>query len=378
MPKAEKRIHADRIHRFSISAVLTLIGLSLSGSLAAQTGTETKPPRKLSFVALPLVYYSPETRLAGGVGGLMAFRPAGARPENRPTSVFFSAIYTQNEQSTWQVKPEAYWKGEDWMAAGNFELSRFPNKFFGLGNDTPDSTEEKYTPRQIALEVQVQRRILPGKKVYAGLIWAFDRYRFQEFEAGGLLAGGGIPGHSGGVVTGAGLIAKSDSRDNLFFPGRGHYWQFSAVFYGPWAGGDYKFSKFKADLRSYVPVFAAPVLALQVQLEATAGAVPFMAMPKLGGDKMMRGFFGGRYRDKIFAGAQAEFRFPLGGKLSAGVFAGGGEVAGRWRGLSISGLRFSAGGGLRFRISKEGTNVRVDAGFGKGVSSIYFTANEAF
>jgi outer membrane protein assembly factor BamA len=370
--------------RFPLRLLLILV-TATAGFLPGSAAAEETPARKNTVLILPMAYYTPETRLAAGLGGILAFRPAAAlspqaksKAATRPTSFLFSAVYTQNNQFTVQMKPEIYWHREDWVLTGSAEWSRFPSKFFGLGNDAPEEAGELMTPIQILTEVQLQRRIVPGSSLYGGIMAVLESYRFRSFEPDGLLDSECYEGSGGGTLAGVGLVAKIDSRDNVFAPRRGRFWQVSAVFHGGILGGDWSFSKLKADLRSYLPIGASTVLGFQAKLESVAGNAPFMALPKLGSDGLMRGYLMGRYRDKVFAGAQAEARFPLTGRFGAALFAGIGEVAGRLGDLSLTGLKPSVGGGLRFRISDEGNTIRIDFGYGRSGSGVYFTANEAF
>jgi hypothetical protein len=370
--------------RISVRLLLILIAAA-AGSRPGLAAAREVPTRKNTVLILPLAYYTPETRLAGGVGGILAFRPAAGRPPQseapsgaRPSSLLFSAVYTQNDQFTLQVKPEIYGPREDWVLTGSAEWSRFPSRFFGLGNDSPEAAGELMTPIQLLAEIQVQRRIIPALGLYAGVMAVLERYRFRSFAPGGLLDTGAYEGSGGGWLAGLGLVVKTDTRDSVFLPRRGRFWQVSAVFHEARPGSDGGFSKVKADLRSYIPLGASATLGFQVKLESAAGRVPFMALPKLGGENLMRGYLSGRYRDKMLGGLQAEARFPLAGRLGAALFAGLGEVADRPGALSLPGLKPSIGGGLRFRVSDEGNTIRVDFGYGRQSSGVYVTANEAF
>ncbi len=365
--------------------LLLILIAAAAGLRPGTAAAQEAPGRKNTVLVMPIAYYTPETRLAGGIGGILAFRPgAGLPPQGktasaaRPSSLLFSAVYTQNDQFTLQVKPEIYGNREAWVLTGSAEWSRFPSKFFGLGNDSPEVAGELMTPIQILTEVQVQRRIIPGLGLYAGVMAVLERYRFRSFAPGGLLDTGAYEGAGGGMLSGFGLVVRTDTRDNVFLPRRGRFWQVSAVFHGGQLGSDWGFTKVKADLRSYLPLGASAAIGFQVKLESAAGHVPFMALPKLGGESLMRGYLSGRYRDKVLAGVQAEARFPLAGRFGAALFAGFGEVAGRLGALSLPGLKPSVGGGLRFRVSDEGNTIRIDFGYGRRSSGVYVTVNEAF
>ena len=344
-----------------------------------ESKTDAAPQKTSSFIIIPIVYYSPETRLAGGVGGLYTFRPKGTEPQDRPSALSFVALYTQNKQFTINMKPEIYLKRETYFLTGNLEISRYPNKFFGIGNDTPDSFEESYAPHQVSLEAAVWKKIIPRHNVYAGLVYNFDHYRFEDFEPSGRLITGDIPGSRGGTTSGLGLLLKWDDRDNVFTPRRGRQFSLSASLYNSLFASDYNYAKILLDLRKFFPMFGSHVLAFQGVLRTTAGNVPVMALPKIGSDSVMRGYYSGRYRDKTMAAVQAEYRFPVWWRFGLVAFGGFGDVAKDFGHLAPSRFKFSAGWGIRFKVNpKEGATLRLDFGYGKGVSGMYLTAGEAF
>ena len=93
----------------------------------------------------------------------------------------------------------------------------------------------------------------------------------------------------------------------------------------------------------------------------------------------MRGFYEGRFRDKKYFSLQTEFRTKLFWRFGMVVFAGLGDVAGRFPDFKLTKLKYSYGVGGRFRIDpKEKLDVRVDLGFGKNTSGIYFGIEQAF
>ena len=103
-----------------------------------------------------------------------------------------------------------------------------------------------------------------------------------------------------------------------------------------------------------------------------------MALSPLGGDSLMRGYYAGRFRDKVLLAGQAEYRLPLWWRFGLVGFVGAGGVADRVGILSTSAFKLTYGFGLRFRLNREGENLRIDFGYGKGTSGLYFTAGEAF
>ena len=120
-------------------------------------------------------------------------------------------------------------------------------------------------------------------------------------------------------------------------------------------------------------------MALQAYGYFTEGNVPWSEMGALGSDVIMRGYYSGRYRDKNYIAAQAEYRVPL-NKVSGFVFfAGFGEVAHTLNAFTVQGLKPDAGLGYRFTVDRrERLNIRLDYGIGRNTTNFYFTIAEAF
>jgi outer membrane protein assembly factor BamA len=359
----------------ALAAAIIAVFPGLSGAQEAKP-TEAK---KSSTIVIPIFFYSPETRWGGGVGGIVTFWPDKSGPGRRPSSVMFVGTISQNKQFELSAKPELYLAADSVILTGNVYWKKFPSKFFGIGNDAPDSGEEGFTPRQIFFEISAVKRIWPGRNLFAGLTYLLDSYKLLSFDPAGRLSGGTISGSRGGSMSGAGAVLKWDSRDNVLFPRSGKFFQFSAVVYGRTLGSDFSYTKVKADLRTYVPVGRSHILAFQASLLSAFGTVPFMALPMFGTDNSMRGFYSGRFRDNLMITAQTEYRLPVFWRFGLVGFAGVGRVADHLGNLGLSGWKYSVGWGIRFRVTAEGANLRLDFGYGnKGTSGMYLTAGEAF
>ena len=179
-----------------------------SDSAAADTLAE----RGAELMAFPIIYYSPETKLAGGAALNYMFQLAGNEGGKRPSSVMPYLIYTQMKQIICMVDLNFYWDGDKYNIYSEIGYSKFPGKFYGIGNDLKEADEEDYTPRTIGIMAKFRRRFRPG--LYIGMMFGSEDARMIETEAGGLLAGGTIPGSDGGTVSNLGLFLNWDTRDN--------------------------------------------------------------------------------------------------------------------------------------------------------------------
>ena len=364
----------------AVVLALSAAGPFLPGASGAGLSGETgSPAGRSTIVVLPILFYTPETKLAGGVGGLLAFRPSANPDGGRPTAVNFYALYTQRKQFMARLEPEIYLDREKYLIKGKFGFERYPDKFWGFGDSAPSTNEEDYTPRMLSAEASFLKKIAPRASLYAGLQVIFQSFKIVSSDPGGRVATGSVPGATGGTVAGLGFVLNRDNRDDIFFPHRGDYWHLAAIFNGKALGGDFAYTSLKLDLRKFFPVSPSGVLAVQALLKAVGGNAPFYNYPKLGGDSMMRGYYSGRYTDKLLAAVQAEFRMALSARFGAVGFAGLGNVAPRPGAFDFGTLKPSLGAGLRFRVSRRETaNLRLDFAWGKGSSGFYITANEAF
>ncbi len=360
------------------AVILLMWGLQLSALASPPNEQATQAEKKKSgFAVLPIVYYTPETRWAWGAGGLVYFPVTVDKSVDRPSNMFFSAIFTQNKQYSFDLNPDFYFP-RGYHLQFELEYAKFPDKFFGIGNDTPETFEEPYTSKYWKLRIEALKKTCGA--VNLGLQYYFDSVTMTEVQPGGQLASGSIPGGAGGIVSGGGFFMTIDSRDSIFFPTTGSFHQISALGFGRGLGSDFTFGRFCLDLRRYLRFSASRVLALQSQFLINTGQPPFWRMGMLGGDKGFRGYYHGRYRDNDAIYLQAEYRWvPVFWRIGLAGFAGLGEVADRLDGFSFSGLKYAYGFGLRFVVeSKQRLHLRLDYAIGKNSSAVYFTAAEAF
>ncbi len=223
-----------------------------------------------SFGAFPIIFYSDETRLAGGAGVQAVYE---TESEQHSSTIGLIAFYTQNKQYVIQVAPELYFKQGSYKLSGGIAYLHYPDKFYGIGNNTSKDDEEDYTSRRFQFNPILQKKIF--SKLYVGFQYNFGYAKLTETEVGKLLDKGIILGSEGGSVSGIGLVATYDSRDNNLYPTSGSYHQFSAVAYEAGLGSDFTYNSYLLDLRHYRPMFEKHILAFQGVIGINTGNPPF-------------------------------------------------------------------------------------------------------
>jgi outer membrane protein assembly factor BamA len=247
----------------------------------------------------------------------------------------------------------------------------------GIGNEPPDSNEEDFTPRAYTGLLRLQRQIAPAW--FAGITASFAYRELEEVEPEGLLDLGLVGGTEDGRVAGIGLVVTRDTRDRSVYPRAGGYQELEIRVHEAALGSDWSYTSLSSDLKAYVSVRESQVLALQAVGTVQSAAPPFDLLPQIGGDSLLRGYFGGRWRDRALLAFQAEYRVPVKWRIGAVAFAGVGQVAHDADGFRLDGFRASGGAGLRFLLSpEEGFQLRADWGAGDGSSGFYLAFGEAF
>ena len=80
------------------------------------------------------------------------------------------------------------------------------------------------------------------------------------------------------------------------------------VFCSKGIGSDFEFQDYLVDLRRYYKISDDLLLTVKLYGNFSGGDPPFYEMPRLGGSITMRGYFEGRFRNRNYLTAQAEFK----------------------------------------------------------------------
>ena len=338
--------------------------------------------RKARIRAYPFAFYTPETEVAVGAGGIVTFYTAPDRLL-RPSKVTLSAYYSTRKQYEITLRPELYMVGNTLFLSARLNFGDFVHKFWGIGRDSPDIDTENYDSRSWGAWVNFQfpplLKFMPHNK--SGVIYDFRRYQVINPRDNPHLKEGEVTGRRGGYNSGIGVTLVWDSRDHIFYPTKGGFYQGKAIFYMRAIGSSFNFGTYEIDLRWYFSLSRKrhSVLAIQAFGKLASGNPPFYELPGFGSSTIMRGYFTGRYRDKTFVAGQVEYRTRVWWRFGLVGFAALGDVQQTLTDFDPFDAKFSLGAGLRFLFDeKQQVNVRMDIGFGRDTSGVYFGLEEAF
>ncbi|MDW8203580.1 MAG: BamA/TamA family outer membrane protein [Cytophagales bacterium] len=336
-----------------------------------------QPKEKGGVLILPLLYSTPDTRLAYGAVGFYYFRVGDDESKNRLSYVKLLADYTQNKQLDIWASWNVFLEDESWLLRGEARYRNFPDRFYGIGNRSSADKPELYSYDVLNARLTAMRQL--GNKIYVGLDYQIANLHNFRVEAAGMLRTQNITGNRGGVNGGAGFIFLVDSRDNVVNASQGTFLDVGFYVYGKALAGDFSYRNLTATFARYYRIGKKDIIAFQTAANFNFGNPPFLMLAAAGNDDILRGYARNRFRDLNFLGTQVEYRRHLFWRIGAVVFAGVGDVFRTPADVGWETLKYSYGGGLRLMLNrKEQLNLRLDYGFGRQNTGLYFSIAEAF
>mgnify|MGYP001079611881 CR=1 FL=1 len=334
-----------------------------------------------SILYLPVFGSTPETGLM--LGGVMVprFKIADAGPETRSSALFFSGIYTLNQQVMASFAADLIFPDEEWILNGQAYGTYFPDRFWGVGPSTTTDDEVKILFTELNFEQAVLKKV--GSHLFAGPVVRLNSVRDITFRSleGEKLESPELRGAGGSRVVGAGFIVRHDRRNSNITPTKHHFAEIALMANPGALGSNHAYVAMLADARKYINfgTDGTSVLALQGLVRLTEGDPAFTELSTLGGESISRGYYQGRYRAQNSAQVQVELRQHIHGRFGFALFAGGGDVWNRFSDLAVDRVKLSAGAGVRLNVNKqETTHLRADFGIGKNTTGFYLSFGEAF
>lgn len=359
------------IAAFLFSSFRLIAGVN---SLSPQDTIQPQDTNRNSFIALPILFYGEETSWGLGVTSGYYFTKEG---ERKASSIQGTLIYTLKNQVSLNILPKFYTEDRDFYYSGQLKADYYPDKFFGIGRNTPDSLEENYISKDLSLLFQRQRVMFDV--IMAGIQGQWSYYQTSNLKDGGALIKDEITGTKSFFSSGLGLLLTWDNRDNFFYPTEGEFYKLSLMVNSKIFGSHLEFSRLTLDLRNYYPIISGHLLSFQVYSDVTWGETPFQLLPSMGGSEILRGYYKGRFRDNVLFATQLEYRFPIYKWLKGSMFGSAGDVAGEIDDLILKEFKYTYGMGLRARVNPANVHIRFDVGFSPDRKpAFYFTASEAF
>jgi outer membrane protein assembly factor BamA len=342
--------------------------------LACLLSLTLTPPKLDAKAALfPLAFYSPETSVA--FGGAITFNST-INPLNNLAGIAYLTLKGQYQINT---NGALNWGGNRWRIDGDLAFSRYPNRLYSIG---PGSNTEygKFTQFKLSARVTVQMR---AGSWFLGPVFNYARYSSVNIEPAAGQTPELWPGFTRAAIIGLGLSLNQDRRDHPFDPRSGRYTRLQII---PYLGLSQAFTSFleiKFDHRRYFRLSKIFTWAAAFNLQVSTNRAPYHVLPSFGdqggGFRLMRGFYGDRFRDRTLLSLQNELRVRLSDRWCAQLFADMGQVAPGPGSLSLRGMKVTLGVGVGFIVDKASRlPIHFEAGFSDEGQTFSFKPMAAF
>lgn len=332
---------------------------------------DTVQNKRIKVLPVPTFGYTPETSTYIGAVALFTidfYQDGLTRTSN--TKIEFS--YTWNRQLILETQWNYFFREEKWFTRGDIHFSKYPDLYYGIGAKTPDENELKFESNRVITDMDMLRRI--KKDVFAGVGLRYLNYSNLSFYD----SINPFPELRNSSNFGIKLIYLKDSRNNILNPSKGRYLELLNTHN---FGSDY-YSLVGFDFRRYYEMKYnnEHVLAARFYTTFILGTPAFYDYSLIGGDKYVRGYFYGRYRDQNFSTLQLEYRCHLFWRIGLAGFGGISMIYNSIGDIDENTFKPNGGIGLRILVDKsENTNLRIDYAVGaNGQNGIYFTFGESF
>ena len=251
------------------------------------------------------------------------------------------------------------------------------NSFFGIGNSSRFTDREYYTREPLEISLAVSRGFSPLFVGQGGFRFKTVRnFNFADTSTLVHLA----PPASASTATYQSLFisARYDSRNSYVNPTLGSVVQCDAERAIHTSPGNFQFTRLSVSLQNYSILFyPTTVLALRwVGQGITGENLPVQVLSSVGGNNTLRGSPQDRYLDKISAVANAELRFPIYWRFGGVVGLDAGKVWNRLGKVDL--VRWATNPSAGLRLHMDTFVVRLDVGFGKETTGVYFNFGQIF
>jgi hypothetical protein len=171
-----------------------------------------------------------------------------------------------------------------------------------------------------------------------------------------------------------GAVIDYDSRDNIFTPNSGTFFEMEMAFARGSFGSDTHHETASARAFTWLPV-GDTVIGLRGDARSSRGDVPFFVEPYIS----LRGVPAGRYQDKSALVAEAEVRWNLTPRWAVVAFGGAGKAYGRRQEWSDAKTVGAGGAGFRYLVARKlGLYAGFDIARGPEEGALYLTAGSAW
>ena len=376
------------IKRYNVLIALVAVGrvaVAQDPTPGMELPTDARSPmtpglRNGGFIGIPVVHSTPQ--LGFGIGGVaaMLFSMDSISPQS---VVGVGAVYSNTQSWLAEIGSRVYFQDGARDGAIGFLFFGLNYDFFGVG------FEQGNAGQSVGISQNGNSQMLEYLGRLVGRFFVGPRYvhrgvgtSLRKLESLSATDSVAVLSQSNNSYTVSALGAEGtyDTRNNSDEPTNGTLADVQAMFSRGWLGSSPQFNWYRGWINQYVALSShAAVLAMRLQGCSVGSAAPVWEYCLYGVNSDLRGYAGGRYRDKTMFTGQAEFRIPIVDRFGAVAFGGVGAVAPSLSAVAMNQLLPAGGVGLRYLVW-EAWHVKVgaDGAWGRNGGTFYLRLGEAF
>lgn len=249
--------------------------------------------------------------------------------------------------------------------------------FFGIGNSSSYDSAENYQKEPFEISLTFGRAFTRNIIAQFGL--RFKTIRNSDFSANSKLLNLSPDLNRSRVSYGSMFLNfRYDSRNSIVNPTKGIVLQGETEYAPRLSFNDVSFVHYSGWILYYSTLFyPTTVLAMRFGLQTVSGDnLPVQTLLSIGGNSTLRGYSSDRFLDKTLALFNAELRFPIYWRFGGVLGLDAGKVWSSVSKLDLKHWPMNPTAGLRFYMNTF--VVRLDVGFGKETTGLYFNFGHIF
>ena len=120
---------------------------------------KTDSAKRVRYLAIPVLFKTPETGWAFGASGSANFKTTHSKDSLTRISVVTAlAIFSERQQNVQGLDATIYFPKEKYILYFQSSHSYFPDNFWGLGQNTKNTNFERYVFEQLVLNAHIKRK----------------------------------------------------------------------------------------------------------------------------------------------------------------------------------------------------------------------------
>jgi hypothetical protein len=330
-----------------------------------------------SYGFVPIVFPITEPAIGYGAGGGLMFIHKPQREAEagfaRPNITAMGGMGTANGSWGAGVGDSRFWLDDRLQTVVGLGYASVNLDYHGIGADSVlRSHPLGYNLQPLGGLLQAKYRI-GASRWWAGLGYALASTRVK-FDAPP--ATPGLPSfQSESRVGGLPSSLTYDSRDTIFTPTQGTYFEASAAFFSELLGGDHEFQRVNLVAMHYLPLDPKWTLGLRADANFSYGSAPFYMRPFV----HLRGVPAMGYQGEEVAQIESELRWQFWQRFSLVGFVGGGVAWNNFEQFEKSLAVVTGGTGFRYELARKyGLHMGVDVAFGPDDPVVYVQVGSAW